>query len=154
MSNARMMISLHDEDYELLKCLAEGRRIPAARLAARLIEEALAQIGGDGRPGAPLMRWLSVELDHVREAADWPSDITVRLFSRIQDEVPQLYEQALTSSGRAGLNSEIGRLIKERLRARAIIKNDRPHLVRISPAKGALIQAATLLEPDVGDNHA
>lgn len=119
------------------------------KLATRFVQEALTMRAGDEAPAHPsarLLDWLRPQLEALRQSGDWPSDITIRLFNRIEAEALALYTAAAEELGHAPLNQEIGRFIREGLRARPVVRDGKPHFKQLSKARRRLVTGATLLE--------
>lgn len=150
MSRSRIMINLHASDLERLRMAAARLSVAPGTLAARFVEQGLAGSldKTSARPTAPLFAWLSPTLDALRAGRNWPDTITISIFDQIRDKAPDLYKAASQQMGTATLNREIGRFIRERLRARVVMRNGAPYVRKISPSRGSLITGATLLEPD------
>ena len=71
----------------------------------------------------------------------------MRLFERIEAEALTLYNAAAEELGHASLNQEIGRFIREGLRAKPVIRDGKPHFKQLSKGRRRLVTGATLLEP-------
>ena len=150
LSGTRLKISLHPAELDALRSAADLRQISPAMLATRYVQKGLArEQEGNAllRPSARLLEWLRPQLDALRDAGDWPADITIGLFGRIEAEVLDLYEAAADELGRQPLNQELGRFIREGLRARPVMRDGKPHFKKLGKARQSLVTGATLLEP-------
>ena len=139
MAIPRLQITIHPLELEALRTAAARRQMSTAMLATRYVQEGLArEQGGDAgfRPSARLLNWLRPQLDALREAGDWPADITIRLFERISADVLDLYTAAAGEIGHAALNQELGRFIREGLQARPVLRDGQPHFKKLQGAKG------------------
>ena len=152
MAIPRLQITIHPLELDALRKAAARRQTSTAMLATRYVQEGLArEQGGDAgfRPSAKLLNWLRPQLTALREAGDWPPDITIRLFEKINVDVFDVYTAAADEIGHAALNQEIGRFIRESLQARPIMRDGQPHFKKLSKARKGLITGATLLEPAI-----
>lgn len=133
-----------------MRLAARLRQISSSMLATRFIQEGLArerEAGAELRPSSRLLEWLRPQLQALLETGGWPSDITIRLFARIEAEAMDLYEASAGELGRPALNQEIGRFIREGLRARPVMRDGKPHFRKLGKARKGLVTGATLLEP-------
>jgi hypothetical protein len=154
MSRTQIRVSLDRLENEQLRSEAARRGLPPATLAAEFIREGVAKASrqqAGPTSAAELKRWLGPILDEIRDRRGWPHDVTVQVFDLIRDQALDLYEGAAAEIDRKALNSEIGRLVKQRLGARVLRDaKRRPQTIKVGRKRGSLIQRATLLEPDNG----
>jgi predicted DNA-binding protein len=151
MSRVQIRVTQSPAAHRRLREVAARLSKQPATLAAELIEEGLERLSDSHVPASPtieLKRWLEPYLSDLLREGDWPPDVTVHVFELIRDRALDLYLAAAEEIGRKTLNRELGRLVKERLRARVIMRDGRPQLVKVSRNSKSLIQAASLLEPN------
>lgn len=150
MARVRMLLSLPSLDYDRLSQAAARHRTLPATLAARLIANALVDTVDDDKARGPfqaLSEWLAQRLDLVHARQEWLSDITVSVFEMIEDEAIALYKAAESELGRTALNQSIARIVRTRLGAAVLRRDDRPHIARVPRGRTVLIKTYTLLRP-------
>lgn len=149
MSRARLTVYLHPVDLQKLRTVAQDMAMTPGTFAARLIELGLGSVAEptSQRPSSALLEWLGPILDDLRAKGGWKNTITAEMFDKVRDEAMDLYELAAAEMDRVVLNREIGRFVRERLRARVITRNGKPSIIKVPPANRSLVTGVTLLEP-------
>lgn len=150
MSRYHVTITLAAAELAQLREQAAQERTLIATLAARYVVAGILMAGG-AKSGASavraLMDWLAPYVDEAREAGNWPSDITVSFFERIESEQLELYAAAAAEIGEATLNKQLGRFIRTRLEAEVVRRDGKPHLARVPTDRTKLVKTFTHLKP-------
>lgn len=147
------MVRLPAGRLDELRQRAEAERIAMSTLAGRYILAGLDAASGNATAGSSpmhaLIEWLGPHLDAIRESGHWSADVVLSIFEHIESDNLGLYRAAANDVGEATLNKHLGRLIRNRLGAEVMRREDgKPWQTRVPSDRTTLVKFYTRLKPE------